>query len=275
MNMEDFDPRQVLNVAAKEWRDRLRSRWVLAMALVFAVFALVVSYFGAAQQGVVGVRSVEITVTSLVSLVIYLVPLIALILGFDAVVGERERGTLDLLLSLPLTRAELLLGKYLGLAAALTLATLGGFGLGGAVVLWQLPWDALYHYGGFVLSAWLLGLVFLSIAVALSVVSSERSRASGLAIAVWFFFVLIFDLLLLGLVVAGGGAAGPWLPYLLLLNPTDVFRVLNIFGDEGARQMYGLGSLFPQTLTDPWILGAVMLAWIVVPLSFASWRFRR
>ena len=35
--------------------------------------------------------------------------------GFDAIVGERERGSLDLLLSLPITRLELLLGKYLGL----------------------------------------------------------------------------------------------------------------------------------------------------------------
>jgi Cu-processing system permease protein len=107
----------------------MRNRWVLAVALVFTVFSLVIAYFGGAQQGAVGFRSIEFTIASLVSLVIYLIPLIALLLGFDAIVGERERGSLDLLLSLPITRLELLLGKYLGLAGALTLSTLAGFGM--------------------------------------------------------------------------------------------------------------------------------------------------
>jgi len=62
---------------------------------IFIFFTFVITYFA-----------------SLVSLAIYLVPLISLILGYDAIVGERERGSLDLLLALPITRLELLLGKY-------------------------------------------------------------------------------------------------------------------------------------------------------------------
>ena len=115
--------RQVQAVAAKEFRDRLRNRWVLAVAVVFTVFSLLITYFGSAAQGQIGPRSIELTIASLVSLVIYLIPLIALLLGFDAIVGERERGSLDLLLALPITRLELLLCKYLGIACALTLST--------------------------------------------------------------------------------------------------------------------------------------------------------
>ena len=117
-------------IAAKEFRDRIRNRWVLAVALIFALFALAIAYFGAAQQGAVGFRGIDVTIASLVSLVIYLVPLIALILGYDAIVGERERGSLELLLSMPITRFEILLGKYLGLAAALASSTVIGFGAG-------------------------------------------------------------------------------------------------------------------------------------------------
>src|SRR3989344_8193145 len=111
--MTGMEISQVLVIASKEFRDRIRNRWVLAVAVVFTVFALVIAYFGGAQQGAVGFRSIEFTIASLVSLVIYLIPLIALMLGFDAIVGERERGSLDLLLSMPITRLELLLGKYL------------------------------------------------------------------------------------------------------------------------------------------------------------------
>ncbi len=129
----EFKP--VLTVASKEFWDRIRNRWVLAVALVFAAFSVVIAYFGSAQQGMVGFRSIEVTIASLVSLVIYLIPLIALLLGFDAIVGERERGSLGLLLALPITRFELMLGKYLGLALALTLSTLIGFGVVAVLLL--------------------------------------------------------------------------------------------------------------------------------------------
>ncbi len=267
--------RQIFTVALKELRDRLRNRWVLAVAVVFTVFALVIAYFGGAQQGAVGLRSIEFTIASLVSLVIYLIPLIALLLGFDAIVGERERGSLDLLLALPITRFELLLGKYLGLAAALSLSTLAGFGLVALLLALQVGSAGLLPYVGFMFSSVLLGLAFLSLAVMLSVLAADRARASGLAIALWFFFVLVFDLLVLGLLVVGGGRAGDeWFPYLLLLNPADVFRILNIFSLDDVRSLYGLTSIVPAALAKPWLMGLVMLGWIAAPLGVASWRFR-
>lgn len=270
-----MDIAQIATIASKEFWDRIRNRWVLAVALVFTAFALVIAYFGAAQQGAVGFRSIDLTIASLVSLVIYLIPLIALVLGFDAIVGERERGSLDLLLSLPITRLELLLGKYAGLAAALAFSTIAGFGLVAIVLSAQLDLNALYHYFGFMLSSVLLGCAFLSLAVMLSVFAADRTRASGLAIATWFFFVLVFDLLLLGaLVVTGGQWGGEILPYLLLANPADVFRILNIFSLDDVRALYGLATVFPPALANPWLLGLVMLAWIVAPLGIASWRFR-
>ncbi|HWI80464.1 ABC transporter permease [Ramlibacter sp.] len=266
---------QIFTIARKELRDRLRNRWVLAVALVFTVLAIVIAYFGGAQQGAVGLRSIEFTIASLVSLVIYLIPLIALLLGFDAIVGERERGSLNLLLSLPITRPELLLGKYLGLAAALTISTLGGFGLVALLLAGQIGAAGLVPYAGFMASSVLLGLAFLSLAVMLSVLATDRTRASGLAIGLWFFFVLVFDLLLLGALVATGGQAGAaWFPYLLLFNPADVFRVLNVFSLDDVRTLYGLSSIVPAALAKPWLMGLVMLGWIAAPLGIASWRFR-
>ena len=266
---------QILTIAAKEFRDRMRNRWVLAVALVFTVFSLVIAYFGGAQQGSVGFRSIEFTIASLVSLVIYLIPLIALLLGFDAIVGERERGSLDLLLALPITRLELLLGKYLGLAGALALSTVAGFGLVAALLYQHISWAGLYHYVGFVFSSVLLGLAFLSLAVLISVLARDRTRASGLAIALWFFFVLVFDLLLLGALVGTGGRfGGEAFAWLLLLNPADVFRILNVFSLDDVRTLYGLASIVPTSLGSPVVMGSVMLAWIALPLAVARWRFK-
>ncbi len=267
--------RQIGVIAGKEFRDRIRNRWVLAVAVIFTLFALVIAYFGAAQQGAVGFRSIDVTIASLVSLVIYLVPLIALILGYDAIVGEREKGSLDLLLSMPITHFELLAGKFLGLAVALALSTLAGFGLAGVLLSYQTGLEALYHYAGFMLSALLLGMAFLSMAVMVSVTAGDRMRASGIAIALWFFYVLVYDLLLLGLLVETEGKINANLfPILLLLNPADIFRILNIFGMEDVRMLYGLATVFPETLANPWLLGGAMVFWILAPLGLAVWRFK-
>ncbi|WP_426105145.1 ABC transporter permease [Massilia sp. TSP1-1-2] len=271
---ERIDFRQVRVIAAKEFRDRIRNRWVLAVAVIFALFALAIAYFGASQQGEVGFHSIDVTVASLVSLVIYLVPLIALILGYDAIVGERERGSLELMLSMPITRFEILLGKYLGLAAALTTATVLGFGAGLLPMASELTVRDGFHYAGFVGSAILMGLAFLSISMLVSVVALDRVRASGVAIALWFFFVLIFDLLLMGaLVMSQGGLGSTLFAALLMFNPADVFRLMNIFSSEQVQTMYGLATVMPERLTDPAVLLAIMAAWIVVPFLIAHWRF--
>lgn len=266
---------QIKVIAMKEFRDRIRNSWVIAISVIFTLFALAIAYFGSAQQGEVGLRNIEVTIASLVSLVIYLIPLIALILGYDAVVGERERGSLDLLLSMPITRLELLLGKFLGLSAALASATFVGFGLVGLLLTYQMDVGALYHYIGFMISAILLGMVFLSLAVMVSVMSKDRARASGAAIAVWFLFVLVFDLILLGLLVLSGGSFGESLfPLLLLLNPADVFRILNIFSMDDIKVFYGLATVFPASLSNVWLLGFMMIFWVVSPLMIALWRFK-
>ena len=134
---------------------------------------------------------------------------------------------------------------------------------------------ALYHYGGFVLSAFLLSLCFLSLAVMVSVIAEDRMRASGIAIALWFFYVLVYDLLLLGLLVVSEGQVSlNFFPVLLMLNPADIFRILNIFGFDDVRRIYGLATVFPETLANPWLLGSAMVLWIIAPLGVAAWRFK-
>ncbi|MDT8387299.1 MAG: ABC transporter permease subunit [Thiogranum sp.] len=269
----------VLIVAGKEFRDGLRNRWVLAITLVFAFLALGISYFGAAASGSVGFTSLATTIVSLASLAIFLIPLIALLLSYDTVVGEEEQGTLLLLLTYPLTPAQLLIGKFVGHAAILAVSTLVGFG-GAGLLIGMLSgemanaglWEA---FGFFILSAILLGWCFIAIAQLISVLVGEKSRAAGLALIAWFWFVLVFDLLLLGILVMGEGrSGGQWLSWLLLLNPTDVFRLANLAGFEAVREYTGLAAIATGPLFRPYALAAILVVWIAVPLSLAVWRFR-
>lgn len=273
--MHRINPGLITVIATKEFRDRIRSRWVLAAAVIFTLFALVIAYFGSAQAGAVGFRSMDLTIASLVSLVIYLVPLISLVLGYDALVGERERGSLDLLMTMPITRLELLLGKYLGLGMALAISTIAGFGLAGVILSYGIGLPALLHYAVFMITTLLMGLSFLSLAMLLSAYCSSRVSASGAAIALWFFFVLVYDLALIGILVAmGSGIVGRVFPILLFLNPTDIFRIVNVYNMDEVRNLYGLATVLPQTFASNWILCLALILWIIMPLAFAYKRFR-
>jgi Cu-processing system permease protein len=267
-------------VAQKEFRDGLRNRWVLAISLVFALLAMGLAYFGASASGVVGFTSLNTTIISLSSLAIFLIPLIALLLAYDSIIGEEEQGTLLLLLTYPLSRTELLTGKFLGHAAIMTVSTVSGFGVA-AVLIGLLTGELLdpqmwQAFGFFILTATLLGWVFVAMAYISNVVVTEKSKAAGAALIVWFWFVVVFDLVLLGSLVASKGmAGGDWLPYLLMLNPTDVFRLANLAGFEATRHYTGLSHIAAGPLFEPAVLTGILVLWVVLPLVAALWLFRK
>ena len=101
-------------ITGKEVRDSLRNRWVLAAALLLAALALSLGFLGSSPTGTVKVDPLTVTVVSLSSLSIFLIPLIAMLLSYDALIGEIERGTMALLLSYPISRNQILAGKFIG-----------------------------------------------------------------------------------------------------------------------------------------------------------------
>ncbi|MBV1790321.1 ABC transporter permease [Marinobacterium sp. D7] len=269
----------ILAVCQKELKDGLRNRWLLGVSLIFALLAVGLAYFGAAASGRVGFTSLSTTVVSLASLAVFIIPLIALMLAYDSLVGEEENGTLLLLLSYPLARWQLLLGKLMGHGTLLALATLLGFGAA-AVILGLLndsvSWaELLPAFGLFILSAILLGWIFIAFSYLISTSVQEKSKAAGLALVLWFLFVLAFDLGLLGLLVATEGDLDAQLfPYLLLLNPTDIFRLIHIsyFAEE---QLSGLMAIAQHVRLGTVALFAALVFWLVVPVLLALWRFNR
>lgn len=271
--------RQVLLIAGKEIRDGLRNRWIVAMTALLALFALTLAFLGAAPTGAVKVSPLVVVIVSLSSLSIFLLPLIALLLSYDAIVGELERGTLALLLAYPVARWQVVLGKFLGHLAVIAFATIVGYGAAG-VTLSFVAGSGTAGWGAFAAmigSSILLGAAFVAIGYLVSVLVRERGTAGGIAIGIWLVFVLIYDMALLGVLVAdqgrtlGAGAVNA----LLLLNPTDTFRLLNLAGTANVSAFAGMAGLAGEVRIGPAVLSGVLLAWIAVPLAAATALFAR
>lgn len=263
--------RQIAIIAGKELRDGLRNRWVLAIALLLAVFALTIAFLGTVPTGVVKVSPLGVTIVSLSSLTVFLLPLIALLLSYDAIVGEIDRGTMTLLLAYPVARCQVVLGKFLGHCAVLAIATVIGYGAAALALAFTGSGDDETWRAFVVLiaTAVVLGGVFIALGYCVSVLVRDRGTAGGIAIAVWLFFVVIYDMALLGLLAADQGriiTAG-LLNWLLLFNPTDAFRLVNLAGTPGVASFAGLAGLAAQVPISFTTLASALGFWVVVPLA--------
>ncbi len=271
--------RTITAFAVQEIRHGLRNRWVAAAILLLAGLSLSLALLGSAPIGTVKASPLSVTAASLASLSVYLLPLIALMLAYDAVVGESERGTMLLLLAYPVARWQVILGKYLGHCAILLIAIVIGYG-GAALLIVALSggnagdWQA---YLALMASSMLLGAAFVGLGYLVSTLVRERATAAGLAIGLWLLLVVLYDLALLGLLMADQNQSiGQGLfTALMLANPTDAYRILNLTGFEGVRQVTGMAGLFEGAAPGVGVLLASLGAWLVVPLAAATFIFTR
>jgi len=206
------------------------------------------------------------------------VPLIGLALGTRSIAGERERGTIRLLLGLPISRGSVVLGKFLGRTAVVGIATLVGFGVAGGI--------ALATYGSFDVTVFavytamtvLYGAVFVAVGIGFSAGLPTRARAIAGAASLYALFLIGWDLLLTILVALTGrsmteGAVPAWIQLFGWLNPSWAFTyasrsVVPEYEAVTRRPIAGAAGL------EDWVGFPILAAWIAVPLLVGSLRFR-
>ena len=260
----------ILIVAGKELRDCLRSRWLVFGSALFAILGLAVFFGTAAIGGTLQYQPLPSVMNSLLSLTVFLLPLLALLLAYDAFVGEAESGTLLLMLTYPLSRLQWLTGKAMGQGAALLLVLVIGFAVLPIVqATLDVPYDIsalIMSLGVLISSGWLLGLIFMLIAYWVSLSVRHKAQALALLLVVWFVAVLLYDLGLLVVSVAGADVLGrETLTALMLANPASVFRLLN-------QSVIGVLSF---SVPSPVILVGVLLGWIVVLFGICAFTLGR
>ncbi len=270
---------QMLVIAQKEWMDGRRNRWLQSITILLFLLALGIAYLGGAVAGQVGFTSLSNTIVSLASLAVIVMPLIALLLSYDAIVGEDESGTLLLLSAYPITSLQLFLGKWLGRCAVLGSSIVIGFGCAALVLAFttDVLVDELFTaFGIFIFSALLLGMSFLAIGMWISCISSTRAQAAGISLLVWFVAAVLFDLLVLAiLVISQGHIESNLLAGLLLMNPTDIFRMVNFSMFSDMQQHTGLMDLQQGMNFGLYQLLLMAAGWVVLPLVLAFYSFKR
>jgi Cu-processing system permease protein len=271
------------SIAKKEIMDNIRNKWIIIISVMFALLTLVVSYFGSIFSQ--GWQDLGGTIAAMMTFVEYLIPIIALMLGYATIIGEIERGSMSSLLSLSITRFEIILGKYLGLAAVLAFTILVGFGVAGLVIAANVSNVNYIEYLIFIGATIMFGLIFLSISLFFSTLFKKRSSAIGGAVLIWFSFLFIIPIVFTGVLVAIAGldnlmvgSVPNWYYGLELFNPVSVYSYvisLNVVPlNQIAQQNNTVTSIYPSFISN-WLLIPILIIWIIVFFFLAYWRFNK
>ena len=127
--------------------------------------------------------------------------LMALIFAYDALAGERERGTLRLVLTHLLSRGHILLAKYIGAMLCLLMPLMLSLLLSLILLTTTAPFSLgvpdFLRIGGIVVSAIAYLSVFYFIGLLISAMTQRGSTALMLSLFVWGFLVLVYPNMIL------------------------------------------------------------------------------
>lgn len=249
----------IYTIARFEFFEHIRNKWLITYALALLILANLVVYLG-------GNNPLQAS-GSLLSLVLLLVPIFSLIFG--SISFTESLPFMELLAAQPVRRRDIFIGKWLGLCLGLSLAFIIGMGAGSLLSMdatgqgW-LVWALLIFLGA------LLSFVFVAVAFLLANLSARKEIVFGLTLGVWFFFFILHDLIIFGIVATFGDYPLEWAIFLLsLINPIGLVRIIITLQMDISALMGATGAVMNKFLggSGGILLGCAMLCfWTIIPL---------
>jgi ABC-2 type transport system permease protein len=272
-------------VAKKEFQDAVRSRLFWALSALFFLF---VGLLAAAYIGVDVLSDGDQTTLGLVFFIAsslgLFVSLTAIVIGYKAIAGERESGSIKILLALPHSRRDVVLGKIVGRGAVLAIPVVVSLALGTLGGMVALGDFELLGPVAFLAVGLLFVLSYVAIVVGFSATTGSTGRAASLTVGFFVVFEMFWDAVVFGLAFVQAGFTLPpisefpaWVFPVSQVPPSSAFgtALVAVIPDAPATA-FGAGPAAEQLdafYATPWLGLVVLLFWIVVPPVIGYWRF--
>ncbi len=270
----------VWGILSFTYREAIRTKWLILFGAIFFLLAIDLPNIFLAATKALPPEYLSSSLSQLIAVGLPFVPLLALPVGAVSIVEERESGTLQYLLSNPVTKSEFFLGRSMGLLLATTSVIVIGFG-GAAIVVLAANLAAYFPIILVMLFAGLLNAIMLGIALIISEFSKRKATAMGAGIMVWFLLAVVssVDQFLIAINLKLGVMAGF---ALILLDPINSSELLTIFDIPSQMDQQHLTNsalvvlhVFNQDITASfeWVLLSIIV-WIAATFAAGFLIFR-
>lgn len=275
-----------LTVAKKDFHDAIRSKtlWALTALFVLGVTGIALVTAGSTSPGSgptdeATLGAAVLAIFGMVTAIVFLVPLTGIVISTKAIVRERESGTIKLLLGLPHTRKEAVVGKLVGRTAVLTVSVLTGFVVAMLVFLTEYGQFPFAEYAMFAFVTVLTGTVFVALGIGVSGSVRSETRATVLSATVFVVFGYLWSPLL-GVVNGELGLlSGASLQFAHRFNLGTMFfdallTLLSLTGtDVGNASIATGGGETSVLFLQNWFAFVLYGLWIFVPVAIGFYRF--
>lgn len=268
-------------VAYKDFQDAIRSRTLTALTLLFALFIGMTAFAFAELFSSDGGGSMNDLLFSIMGPSSLLIPIIAILVSYRSIAGERELGSMRFLLALPHTRRDVVVGKVVGRTAVVFIAVLVGFAVGGVVALLYYDFSPLVFLA-FTLATMLLGFVYVTIGVGISATTGSVSRAAAGVLGAYILLEYLWGVFWLLILYIVNGFSLPtwdgfpaWFDFVVSLSPGTAYSELMISIMNRAQSEWIFAGQFddsPLSFPD-WYPLFVFALWVVLMLVVGYWRF--
>lgn len=258
-------------IARKDFADAIRSKTVLVLLVVFVLVyvsatAVIWSYGDATFEEFTSLSN---------SIMVPFVALIGLALGYKSIIGERDSGSIKLVLSLPYSRRDLLVGKFVGRSLVLAVPILVGFLAATAMLLVGFESVSPAPLVGYFVLTILYGMGFVSIGLSLSASTTDQNRvllgAVGTFILLYLFWVPIVNLGYAVVYRFQLRETPGWVEFLrLVASPRTYADLVETLVNGSGGTVFDVGYWFGT----PWFGIVVLVAWIVAPVAIGYWYLR-
>ncbi|MEM2179190.1 MAG: ABC transporter permease subunit [Nitrososphaeria archaeon] len=193
----------IFTVASKEFSDIVKGRRFIILVVIFLLLTIATQatlYMTFSSIGITLPRGfLGSAAYSLISIMSSFAPIIGLALGFDAISGEREKGTLKIVLAQPVYRDVFFNGKFLAAVFAVSLALFisSVINVAGTILILKVTptLEEVLRIMIFMLFSILFATTYYSIAAFLSVVCKRSSQSMILSIVLWALFTFVITII--------------------------------------------------------------------------------
>jgi ABC-2 type transport system permease protein len=218
---------QLLRMARADIGETLRARWFFIYTVVFGGIVVGLFISGLTESRIMGFTGLSRLLVTYLQITMAILPIFMLITTVRSVVGDREAGIFEYMLSMPVGLGAWYWGKLLGRFLAAFIPVFGAMLL---AVAWGMikgvgiPWVQVMFYTGLLAS---LAWCFLGLGMLISTLSRSTDVAQGAAFLVWLLLLLFLDLILLGVMIREGLPAETAVG-IALANPMQSFRTASM-----------------------------------------------
>jgi len=191
-----------LTIARKEFADAITSKrfWlIVGLFLSLYVASGYVMSYAFRIGGMSPARPMLQMASSVVSTIGLMAPILGIALAFDAISGERERGTLKILLSRPIYREHVINGKIVSALAliGLTITASSLLSISASALLQGIAvtLDDIMRICLFIVVSIFFSFAYYSISLFISTFSNKSGHSLMLSLGVWIFFAFVLSLL--------------------------------------------------------------------------------